>query len=58
LLRAGFQNATRAEALLGDPALINTRLADLAAVTSDEVLRVLAHRPASSQLHYLPKGAS
>ena len=43
---------------LGDPALINTRLADLAAVTSDEVLRVLAHRPASSQLHYLPKGAS
>ena len=43
---------------MGDPALINNRLADLAAVTSDDVFRVLTNRPSSSQLHYLPKGAS
>ena len=43
---------------LGDPALINHRLEDLAAVTPDEVFRVLASRPAPSQLHYLPKAAS
>ena len=43
---------------LGDPALINNRLAYLAAVTSNEVLQALTHRPSSSQLHYLPKGAS
>lgn len=43
---------------LGDPALINHRLADLAAVTPGEVFRVLSSRPAPSQLHYLPKAAS
>lgn len=43
---------------LGDPALINHRLADLAAVTPDDVTRALTSRPSSSQLHYLPKAAS
>ena len=43
---------------LGDPALINHRLADLAAVTPGEVFRVLSSQPAPSQLHYLPKAAS
>jgi Zn-dependant peptidase len=43
---------------LGDPALINHRLADLAAVTPDEVSQALKNRPSISQLHYLPKGSS
>lgn len=43
---------------LGDPALINSRLADLATVTSNDVIKALSHRPSSSQLHYLPKGTS
>ena len=43
---------------LGDPALINNRLADLATVTSNDVIEALRHRPSSSQLHYLPKGTS
>ena len=42
----------------GDPALVNRRLADLAAVTPDDVSRVLANQPSLSQLHYLPKDAS
>ena len=43
---------------LGDPALINSRLADVATVTSNDVIEALSHRPSSSQLHYLPRGTS
>ena len=50
--------AAEAWATWGDPALVNRRLADLAAVTPDDVSRVLANQPSLSQLHYLPKDAS
>ena len=39
----------------GDPAHMNRRLDDIAAITADDVSRALATRTGASQLHYLPR---